>query len=134
MSKIKERVLYPMTFLHTTDLKKTKKFYNGILKLPIALDYPNVVVFKIGKGGYWGFVKEDDITRNPNTVCLSITVKSKKNVDDYYIMLNKKKVKCRIAPRDSPRYGIYTSFYEDPNGYTVEVQTFVDKTKTPKHK
>jgi hypothetical protein len=30
-------------------------------------------------------------------------------------------------PQDNPRYGIYHFFFEDPDGYKLEIQSFHDQ-------
>jgi len=128
-----KNVIYPITFLPVKSLKKTKQFYSGILKIPVALVAPKALVFRVGNGSYWGFTEGGELAKNPRRICLSITVKGREDVLLWNRYLTKKKVRCTMQPKESPKYKLFTSFYADPNdGFTVEIQAFVKKTGKPK--
>ncbi len=119
--------IYPITFLSTTNLEETITFYRDILKFPISLDQNNCIVFRIGKYGYWGFCKKDVLPiAKPSSVCLTVVVKTRKEVDDFHAYLLNQGVKCTRVPEYTSQYKIYNGFYSDPMGYTVEIQAFDD--------
>ncbi len=121
---------YPMLFLRTNDMKKTRNFYENILKFPIALEQSGCVVFKIGKYGYWGFCKTEKEIEKPEQVCLTLVVETKKEVDEWNKYLIAENVTLTREPQETAQYKIYNAFYTDPTGYTLEIQAF-DKDGRP---
>lgn len=54
---------------------------------------------------------------------LAISVRSKKDVDDFYELLRRKRVRILYPPRGYPQYarGYYSVFFLDPDGIDLEV-------------
>ncbi|MHA1670343.1 MAG: VOC family protein [Promethearchaeota archaeon] len=48
------------------------------------------------------------------------------NIDEIYEDLLNKGAKISQPPQKSPKFKIYHFFMKDPNGYTIEVQKFLD--------
>ena len=44
-----------ITFLPTRDLKQTARFYEGVLKLELALDQTRCRIYRVTQGGFLGF-------------------------------------------------------------------------------
>jgi catechol 2,3-dioxygenase-like lactoylglutathione lyase family enzyme len=47
-------------------------------------------------------------------------------VDEFYSNLISKGVKIKEKPELNHKFHIYHFFFEDPNGYTIEIQRFLD--------
>lgn len=121
---------YPITFLPTTDLEKTKEFYGQVLNMPIALDQGQCVIFRVGEYGYWGFCeKEDTGILNPDAICLTLVVETPEEVDDWHEYLMESNIQVKRNPQYTPQYKIYNGFYLDPMGYTIEIQAFDDESR-----
>jgi catechol 2,3-dioxygenase-like lactoylglutathione lyase family enzyme len=119
---------YPITFLPCRDLDENRQFYEQILGLPVALEQEQCILYKIGTEkhfSYWGFCSHyEEYLQNEKKVCLSLIVDTNEEVDEWHAELTKKGVKCIKEPGHTPRFKIYNGFYEDPMGYTVEIQAF----------
>ncbi len=121
---------YPITFLPMNDRKATVNFYFALLNLPIALDQTKCILFEIGQS-YWGFCSHmSDSISNPDQVILTLVVDNERNVDEWYEYLIHKDIECLQKPAHNRAFGIYNSFYKDPNGYRLEIQSF-DLGKSP---
>jgi len=127
-NQIPETFSYPITFLPCKDLNKTRVFYETILKLEVALVQAHCLVFKIGNinhYAYWGFCSHyDEYLYPPGKVCLTLVVEENDSVDSWYNILTGKGITCTGKPRYKPEFKIYNSFYLDPMGYTIEIQSF----------
>lgn len=127
--------LYPMVFLRTNDMKKTRNFYEEILNFPIALEQSGCIVFKVGKYGYWGFCENTQVpVENPEQVCLTMVVKSVEEVDSWHKHIVNSGANATRAPQKTEKYKIYNSFYSDPTGYTIEIQYFYEEGEPIGHK
>ncbi len=119
---------YPITFLPSRDLLETRQFYEKILKLPVALEQGKCIIFKIGTKNhfsYWGFCSHyNEFITPAKRVCLTLVVEQKHEVDEWHQELLSNQVKCIKEPSQTQQFKIYNSFYEDPMGYTIEIQSF----------
>ena len=119
---------YPITFLPCKNLEETTSFYTNILDLEIALEQGECVIFKIGDSphiSYWGFCAHYSEFLTPaKRVCLTIVVNKKMEVDKWHKILTQKKILCTRTPNYTPQFKIYNAFYQDPTGYTIEIQAF----------
>ncbi|MFW9882525.1 MAG: VOC family protein, partial [Candidatus Thorarchaeota archaeon] len=48
------------------------------------------------------------------------------DVDVIYNQLIKLGVHITDKPKENPKFNIYHFFFRDPNGYTIEIQKFLD--------
>jgi catechol 2,3-dioxygenase-like lactoylglutathione lyase family enzyme len=117
---------YPIVFLPCRDLQIMRNFYTDILGLPVALDQGDCVVFRIGEKarGYWGFCTQKTELTHPEKVCLTLVVSSREEVDQWHRRLVNANVRCTQVPRHNQRFHIYHTFFQDPMGYTLEIQVF----------
>jgi len=119
-----KQFIYPITFLPTANLEKTRQFYENVLQLPIALDQNTCLIFKVGDYGYWGFCTKSVTVINPEEVCLTLFVGTREEVDEWHDHLINQNVEVKRPPQYSPTFKIYNGFYYDPSGYTIEIQAF----------
>ncbi|MBR2801259.1 MAG: VOC family protein [Erysipelotrichaceae bacterium] len=118
-----------ITFLPCRDIEKTREFYEEVLGLSLAMKQGETVcIFDCGYG-YWGFCQYSD-SRKPLSVsqgvCLSLNYPSKEEVDHRYEELKGRCTFTRL-PQKHPLYPVYSCFLQDPDGYTVELQTITEK-------
>jgi len=112
-----------ITFLGTEDLKKTKKFYTEYLGFILFKDQGKCQIFQIPGGGMIGFCSHINVnSSNKSPIITFIT----SEVDKVYASLIKLGLEIPEKPRKNPYFPIYHFFLEDPNGYTVEIQKFLD--------
>jgi hypothetical protein len=122
---------YPILFLRTNDMNKTRYFYESILNFPIALEQNGCIIYQIGIYGYWGFCQTDEPIVKPEQICLTLVVDSREQVDTWHKHLEESEVEVKMNPQYTSQYKIYNGFYIDPTGYTLEIQVF-DKDGEPK--
>ena len=124
---------YPITFLPCKNLDEINIFYTKILGLEIALEQGECVIFKIGHSphtGYWGFCAHHSEFITPaKRVCLTLVVNTKMDVDRWHKNLTQNNILCTKIPMDTPLFKIYNAFYQDPMGYTIEIQAFYNDSK-----
>lgn len=117
---------YLIVFLPCHDLQVVRNFYNVILGLPVALDQGDCLVFRISEKarGYWGFCTLKSKLANPEKVCLTLVVSSREEVDQWHRKLVTVDAPCTKEPSYSQQFHIYHTFFQDPMGYTLEIQAF----------
>ena len=123
---------YPILFLPCRDLQIVQSFYNGTLGLPIALDQGECVIFRVGGSGvakgYLGFCAGlGPELADPERVCLTLVVSTRREVDQWHRRLTELDVACISPPAYKPKFHIYNAFFRDPSGYTLEIQAFDDE-------
>ncbi|MBY9005025.1 MAG: VOC family protein [Candidatus Lokiarchaeota archaeon] len=117
--KLKEFIL----FLGTDDLKKTAEYYLNILNLTLYKDQGICQIYNISKDCKIGFCSHMSITREAKSPIITFVTE---DVDEVYEDLLNKGSKISQPPQKNPKFKIYHFFTEDPNGYTIEVQKFLD--------
>lgn len=123
---------YPITFLPSSDLAKTRQFYENHLKLPVALDQGACIIFRVGKYGYLAFCSQSEDwvgINNPEEVCLTLIVDTQSEVDEWHQYLVDAGITVKRPPQYTAKYKIYNGFYLDPMGYTIEIQAFDEDAK-----
>ena len=132
---MKNEPLYPIVFLRTNNMKKTRHFYEDILNLPIAQEQNGCIIFSVGKYGYWGFCENTkELVQNPEQVCLTMVVNSVEEVDNWHKHMVNSGATATRAPQKTEQYKIYNGFYSDPTGYTIEIQFFYEEGEPIGHK
>lgn len=119
---------YPITFLPCKNLSDILHFYRDILGLEIALEQGQCVIFKIGRSphiSYWGFCAHyDEFVKPAKRVCLTLVVDSPDEVIALSNYLKEKKIECYREAQSTPQFKIFNTFFTDPMGYTIEIQSF----------
>ncbi len=113
-----------ITFFYYKDLAEAARFYEDIFGLQIIQDQAMAKVYKLGKS-YFGIVdgeKGSLKAQEKNAAMLTMLVDS---VEEWAAYLDEKGVKC-IKPVSCGRFA-QSAFYEDPGGYVIEIQRFLDE-------
>lgn len=111
-------------FLGTENMEATTKFYQNILNMPLYKDQKGICkIFSITGESKIGFCSHMAITFKEKSPIITLIVD---DVDKIYQELLDKEVKIKEAPKKNERFNIYHFFLVDPNGYTIEVQKFLD--------
>ena len=114
-----------ITFLPVKDIIVTEKFYTEIVGLKLWKDMGNCKIFSCGEG-YFGFCQYNDNREFPLGVCLSMNLESTEAVDNEYIRLKELGINIKSKPQKHPNVPVYSFFFEDINGYTLEFQKITD--------
>lgn len=108
-----------ITFLYTSDLATTARFYEELLQLPLALDQGSCRLYRVGTDAYLGFCER--LGARPAGLILTFVTE---DVDGWAVQLCARGVTLEQEPAYNPTYGIYHCFFRDPNGYLLEIQRF----------
>jgi len=112
-----------VTFLYTRDLEATARFYEEVLGLSLALDQGSCRIYRVAGGAFLGFCQREEVPERPQGIILTLVTGE---VDLWYETLRERGVTFEKPPARNPRYNIYHCFLRDPNGYLIEIQTFLD--------
>ncbi len=111
-----------ITFLPTTDLESTARFYEKILQLELALDQTTCRIYRVASDGYLGFCQKKQLAEQQGLILTLVS----EDVDGWYQRLLDAGIEIEHAPAHNPQYKIYHFFFRDPNGYRLEIQRFED--------
>jgi len=110
-----------ITFLHSSDLKKTRHFYEGLLNLKMVRDQGACQIYRVTDEAYLGFCKHIEPISLGRKVILTLVTE---DVDTWYESLKTRGADLMEPPQSNPNYQIYHFFLVDPNGYWIEFQRF----------
>ena len=124
----KMRVGDQITFIYCDDLGETSRFYEGLLELPLVLDQGSCRIVRVADkgGGYLGYCQRPGTDKGREGVIITLVVEEREGVELWYRILSERGVEIPDPPKENPDYGIYHFFFLDPDGYTLEVQFFMD--------
>jgi len=110
--------------LGTKDLQASSHFYQNILRMPLYKDQKGICkIFTITAESKIGFCLHMPVTFKEKSPIITLIVD---DVDKVYQELLDKNVEVIEAPKYNPTFNIYHFFFQDPNGYTIEVQRFLE--------
>ena len=113
-----------IAWVYTDALKTGVTFYRDTLGLKVARDAGSAMIFETGPGAFLGICEVfGDRVVEPKGGMITILTD---DVDGWYAKLKTKGVVLQGAPQRLEKFGIYSFFCVDPNGYIIEFQCFVD--------
>ncbi len=112
-----------VTFLYTSDLEKTARFYEQKIGLDLALDQGDCRIYRTSPSGFLGFCKNLKVETSLEGVIFTIVTE---HVDSWYRYLSARGVTFEKVPEVNRKFNIYHCFFRDPNGYMIEIQHFLD--------
>jgi catechol 2,3-dioxygenase-like lactoylglutathione lyase family enzyme len=112
-----------ITFIYVSDLEVSREFYEEIMGFELVHDQKNCRIVKSAPGGYLGYCAQTNKNSDQKGFILTFVTNL---VDDWYQYLIRKGVHISEAPKVNPNYHIYHFFLEDPDGYKLEIQQFLD--------
>ena len=112
-----------ITFLYTKDLERSKKFYEEILGLQLALDQGACLIFRCCQNAFIGICENPEVSTNPTGIILTLVTPE---VNAWYQALRDKGIPIEKPPTYNPKYNIEHFFTRDPDGYLIEIQKFLD--------
>jgi catechol 2,3-dioxygenase-like lactoylglutathione lyase family enzyme len=116
-------IVQQVTFLYTRDLAAAVHFYGEIVGLPLVLDQGSCRIYRVGRDAFVGLCTRADVVVRPSGVIFTLVTP---DVDGWYAYLVGQGVAIEKPPTLNPAYNIYHLFVRDPDGYLVEIQTFLD--------
>lgn len=113
-------------FFPCKDIVETKAYYTQVVQLPVYKDLGSTVWFDCGYG-YLAFVQYSDGRSMASGECISFNLESIEAVDEMYTeMQTRPVIGLKNPPAHHPRFPVYSFFFSDPNGYTLEFQKTTD--------
>jgi len=113
-------------FYPCKNLKDTIEYYTTVLELPVYKQVNNLVWFDCSYG-YLAFVEYTNDRPMATGECISFNLPSTEDVDTMYAQLQSRPViGLKGPPAYHPNFPVYSFFFSDPNGYTLEYQKPVD--------
>lgn len=108
-------------FLGTKNLNLTHRFYTDLMVLNLVIDQGTCRIYQVPGEGFIGFCEHLDVCRIGRSPILTFVTDE---VDQVYMKLKQSGADIPEAPVHNEKFGIYHFFVKDPQGYTVEVQSF----------
>ncbi len=112
-----------ITFLGTKDLKKTSNFYQNIIGLTLYKDQDVCLIFNINNQSKIGFCENMTVIYKDKSPIITFITD---DVDEIYTRLINSGLAIKEKPKFNQKFKIYHFFLKDPNGYTIEIQKFLD--------
>jgi len=125
-----------VTFLYVKDLGLSERFYSETLGLELVLNQGLARIYRVGSGNaFLGICLSSAVQQAPpqDRAPLGVIVTFVTNdVDGAYAALRAKGVVFEKPPALNTTYNIYNCFFRDPDGYLLEIQTFLAR-DWPRH-
>lgn len=113
-----------ISFYGTNDLEKTDKFYKKFFGLEVYKDQGKCKIYKIQGAGMIAFCEHMEVLTNDKSPIITFLTEQ---VDETYEKFNNMDgIKIESKPVKNNNFNIYQFFAKDPNGYTLEIQKFLD--------
>lgn len=114
-----------ITFIYVSDLEESKKFYEEIMGFPLRLDQGACRIVEINQkgGGLLGYCSSGQKTSSADGLIITLVTS---DVDQWYEYLLGRGMIIPEPPALNPEYKIYHFFFNDPDGYKLEIQEFID--------
>lgn len=110
-----------ITFFATTDLKRIVEFYTEIVGADVWLEQPDCTILKYDNQ-LLGFCEREAADTEG---IVTFVYADREEVDEMHEKIGDR---AREDPHENDRYEIYQFFADDPDGRTVEFQTFLHET------
>lgn len=114
-----------ITWVYTDVLEQSAAFYRDTLGLKVSRDAGTAMIFETAPNAFIGVCETfGDRVVAPDGGMITVLVETRDQVDNWYARLIERDANIASPPEDLPRFGIYSFFCKDPNGYALEFQTF----------
>ena len=112
-----------ITFFGTKNLKKTSDFYQNTIGLTLYKDQGVCLIFDVNNQSKIGFCEHMAVIYKEKSPIITFIAD---NVDEIYNKLINSGLDIKEKPKINHKFSIYHFFLKDPNGYTIEIQKFLD--------
>lgn len=115
-----------ITFLYYHSLEAPQRFYGETLGLELVEDQNWAKIYRVAGSAFVGIVTGDDAFKQPqveNAVLLTLVVD---DLDAWYAHLKDADVHFLTDIREMEGIQVRAFFVQDPGGYAVEVQQFLN--------
>ena len=118
-----------ISFLYYKDVKRASEFYEKIFNFELSVDQGWAKIYKVVDGAFLGLVDEKRGHFNwqkDKTVMITLVTEKKGEVDEWYEKLKDYNVKFLSEPKNIDEINIRCFIFEDPEGYVIEIQHFLE--------
>jgi len=115
-----------ITFLYYRDIKAAAHFYSQVMKFELVVDQGWAKIYAMHGNAFLGIVSGDrgfHKARDDNAVLVTLVVDDVKGWYDY---LKEQNVAELSKLNESPDIQIQGFFFQDPGGYALEIQKFLE--------
>ncbi len=119
------RIQSQITFLYYDDLAPIADFYENVIGLDLVEDQGFARIYRLTDSSFIGIVDSQEgfhSAKPDNAVLLTMAVE---DVDAWYAYLSAQSVKVLREPNTYNSIQVRCFFFEDPGGYSFEVQQFL---------
>lgn len=119
------RIQSQITFLYYDDLAHIADFYENTMQLTLVENQGFARIYRLTASSFIGIVDGVEGFHSPkpdNAVLVTMAVE---DVDGWYDYLSARGVKILREPNTYESIQVRCFFFEDPGGYTYEVQQFL---------
>jgi catechol 2,3-dioxygenase-like lactoylglutathione lyase family enzyme len=111
-----------ITFLPSSDLERSRTFYEGVLGLELVVDQGTCHIFRVAEGAFLGTCQWETVEVTEGVIFTFVT----DDVDGWCSRVVGAGGRIESGPEHSAQYGIYHAFLRDPDGHRLEIQRFDD--------
>lgn len=113
-----------ISWVYTDNLTRSVAFYRDILGLPVWRDAGAAVILETSPGALIGvcIAFENRVVSPAGSMITLLT----DDVDGWYDRLVATGADLQGPPQELQQFGIYSFFCRDPDGYVIEVQSFLE--------
>jgi predicted enzyme related to lactoylglutathione lyase len=115
-----------ITFLYYDELEPVVTFYRDVLGLDQVADQGWAKIYRTGAAAYVGIVAGDKGYHQPREGSAVLITLAVNDVTSWYQHLQASGVTLLSDLEEKPDIKIRCFFFQDPGGYTFEVQQFLD--------
>lgn len=113
-----------IVFTYCDDLDIASKFFRETMELEFVVDQGACHIYRLTDLSFLGVCCLPDRPRSQVGVMITIV---SSDVDGWHEFLTSKGVKYIKDPGHSEKFSVYSSLFESPHGYKIEIQNFDDK-------
>lgn len=111
-----------INFYGCNDLEKTKAFYVDLCGLNLFKDQGKCHIYALSTSAMIGFCTHIDVVHQDNSPLITLVVDDVHQTHQMMQQANKQPGKINV----NEFFKIEHFFMKDPNGYTIEIQRFID--------
>ncbi len=118
-----------ISFLYYKDLMNAVDFYEKNFNFRLINDQGWAKIYQTSESAFLGLVDEKRGYFNwqrEKTVMITLVTKTPAEVDIWFDKLHKNGVKCLSSPHNVDEIKIRCFLAEDPEGYVIEIQNFLE--------
>ena len=115
-----------ITFFYYKDIEPAIQFYGEVMGFQLVSDQGWAKIFRIAGNSYVGVVTGKGGFHQPqekNAVLLTVVVD---NVKEWYERLRRTEITLLTELQEKPDIQVRCFFLQDPAGYAIEIQQFLD--------